>query len=984
MYAQFKIDYSKIDFNTDISYQKWTKDDGLPSNDIYDIVKSRNGFYYIGSSHGLVRFDGSDFRIYNTKTTDLIKANTIRSMMLDSSGKLWLSNGGNGVLIYDGDRFERLNEESGLSHNHTSSLAQDKIGKIFIGTHGGGLNIYHNKKFSVLNKKDGLATNSINSVLVDSKERVWIGSNSQDLLYMQRGKIFKFFDSTRKNFSRINCLFEDDNGIIWIGTDSGFIKIENDIAVRDDNLKTISDAYIKHITGDSEKNIWFATSKGVFIYDGYRLINFEMEKQLLPQQVSYILINQDGIWMTGPAVGLLRMTLNKVKVLSEPQGMPDKIVRSVYQDKTGTIWFGTNKGIASYDETSEKIVSNKNITPPLVPYAWTSNSKGEIFIGARNTGVWKFANGALTKLADKKILGVNFIRSLLYDDDNTLWIGTNGAGVAIFRNGKFKFINKSTGLKSDFVACIVKNKNGTFWIGTSGGGIALVDRSGKILKSITEKDGLASNIVTSIIEDYTGAVWISSGVFGLSRMRDGKIFNILEKDGIYTNSIKKMILDSSGRFWCTSEFGLFSLDMKILNDYADRKISKMTYNLYGKKDGMKSDEFHGLSDNAACLSKSGKLYFPSADGVVIINPNELLDDKEKPLVYIDDVLINNEVIKKEDKLSFSPGTESIQFNYGGISLNYGKNISYKYLLEGYQKEFIDAGKRRQAFYTHLPHGNYKFRVIAVSPNGYQSETEAAINFIIEPYIWQTFWFRIGILILIVASSALLVKSFYQRKYKRKMALLETESALDKERMRISKDMHDELGASLTRISLMTELAKRNINNPEILHKDLNNISDAGREVAITMDEIVWAVNPKNDNLDKMIGYITQYVEELLSNSSLNLKLEIVQDIPDIVVSAEIRHNVFLVIKEAFNNIIKHANATQAYFKVDFVSQTLSFTIRDNGKGLEYDKTNSFSDGLINMKKRIDDINGKIKINSEIGTGTEIIIKISFNEHESSS
>ncbi|MBI5730429.1 MAG: hypothetical protein HY963_04760 [Ignavibacteriales bacterium] len=975
--AQSKIDFSKIANTSNLSFKVWTTEEGLPSKDIYDIVKGKNGFYYLGTSHGFVRFDGAEFKIYNTKNTDQIKANVTRNLFMDSQGKIWMGNGGAGILIYDGNKFERISEEQGLSLNHPSCFEEDADGRIFIGTHGGGLNIYDHGKFYVIKKEDGLTSNSISTILYDSKNILWIGSNDQDLLFMEKGKIKKYFDVTRKQFSRITKLYEDSNGTIWVGTDNGIMKIKNGFSLPDKNLALLNNGFINNITEDEDRNIWFATSKGVFIYNSKKLIRLGMDNVLLTDRISQILLNNDGIWMCSRGAGLARLTLNKIKVISEDQGLPDKIVRTVFQDHSGTIWFGTNKGIIRYDEKSGKLISSKLPKPILVPYAWTSNLKGEIFIGTRNSGVWKYSNGSLKNIADKRILGTSFVRSLYYDNDNTLWIGTNGGGVAMYKDGKFKFINKSTGLKSEFVACIVKNKTGQFWIGTSGGGASLVDKNGTVLKTITEKDGLASNIVSSINEDETGIVWISTGVFGISRFKDGKIFNIQEKDGIYSNSIKKMIYDNNGKFWCTSEFGLFSLDQNRLNDYAEGRIPKMTFNLYGKKDGMKSDEFHGLSNNAACLSKSGKLYFPTADGVVIVNPKELQSDKEKPTAYIDEVFVNYKLISKDDIRTFSPGTETIQFNYGGISINYSKNLSFKYILVGLDTNWADVGKRRQAFFTHLPYGNYIFKVVAIAPDGRRSNNAASINFSIEPFIWQTLWFRIGFLIFLITSSAFIVQYILKRKYKARLDKLEAEAAIERERMRISKDMHDELGASLTKISLITELAKRNINDNALLQKDLQNISAASQEVTMTMDEIVWAVNPQNDKLDRLIGYIASYVQEYISLTNLQFSLTVPDQLQDQFVSTEIRHNIFLVIKEAVNNIVKHSHATEVKLEISFSGNELQFQLIDNGVGIK-DPVDEFGNGLINMRKRIEDVKGTLQIENNKPNGTIIIGIVPIN------
>ncbi|MEW6193985.1 MAG: two-component regulator propeller domain-containing protein [Bacteroidota bacterium] len=975
--AQTTIDFSKKDFLENLSSQSWTIEDELPTNDVNSIVKNKDGFYYIGTSNGFVRFDGSEFKVYNTKNTKAIKANVTRNLFIDSRNKVWFSNGGAGIVVYDGIKFTRISEDEGLSLNHPSSFAEDDKGRIYIGTIGGGLNIFDNGKISIFNKNEGLLPSVINTILIDSKNTLWVGGHDSDLFTIKNGKVEKFPNSTNRKFSRVIKLFEDSRGIIWVGTDNGVFIIKDENFISDNIFSILNNSSVNHITEDANKNIWFVSTKGIFIYDRRKLIRLNIDPLLNSNLISKVLINDDGIWICNPGAGLVRLTLNKIRVISKEHGLPDKEVRTIYQDNDNKIWIGTNKGIIQYNEKSGSVVPIPSKTPTLVPYAWASNAKGEIFIGTRNSGVWKYSNGTIKNIADKKILGANFIRSLYYNDDKTLWIGTNGAGVVLYKEGKLKFIDKSNGLKSVFVACIVKNKDGNFWIGTSGGGISLVDNNGTVLKSYTEKDGLPSNIISSIYEDEKGTVWVSSGVFGLSRLKDGKIFNIQENDGIYSNSIKKMIYDNKGKFWCTTEFGLFSVEKSVLENYADGHRPKVVFNLYGKKDGMKSDNFLGLSNNAASISNTGLLYFPSTDGVVIIDPKKLVGDDKQPKVYIDEVFVNHDYRSKDDINILPPGIENIQFNYGGISVDYAKNLSYKYILEGFEKKFVDAGSRRQAFYTHLPHGSYKFRVFAISPNGARSENEAAISFKIEPYMWQTYWFRIGLILSLVAGSALTVRTIYKRKYKRRMEILENESMLNKERMRISKDMHDELGASLTKISLMTELAARNILSTEILKKDLKKISDTSREVAVTMDEIVWAVNPNNDKLDRMIGYILQYIEDLISNTSIILKSDIVRNLPEIIISAEARHNVFLVVKEAFNNIIKHSEATHVNLTIDFNDSVLSIKIRDNGKGIDLSSVDIFSNGLSNMKKRIDDIKGTIILNCAPGEGTEIIIRLTL-------
>ncbi|MFA4924893.1 MAG: two-component regulator propeller domain-containing protein, partial [Ignavibacteriaceae bacterium] len=659
----------------------------------------------------------------------------------------------------------------------------------------------------------------------------------------------------------------------------------------------------------------------------------------------------------------------------EPLGLPNKKARTVFKAPDDILWIGTSDGIAKYNEQVNKLIPIKSTIPDLAVHAWAANAKGEIFLGTHLHGLLKIVDGKIIQVADRKLLKVNFIRSLKFDDDGTLWIGTNGAGVVLLKNGKVKIIDKSSGLTSDFIACICKDSKNNFWIGTSGGGISVLSSSGLIIKTVSDKDGLANNIVNSIIEDEEGVIWVGTSVSGISQIKDNVIFNFNELNGLYSNTIKKLLYDGKGHFWATSDQGVFSLERRTLNNVANGKTEKLVFSLFGKNDGMISDEFNAVADNAGCISGSGKIYAPSNDGVVVIDPKLFSTTVETPSVYIDDIFINYKESSKELLGNLPPNTESIQINYGGISFLQGKYLKYKYMLEGIDKDWVFVGTRRQVFFTHLPHGSYTFKVVAVTPDGTESNKAAIIGFTIRPYFWQTLWFEILAAIAVVGFITIYLLLYFKRKYKRKVKLLEAEAALERERMRISKDMHDELGASLTKISLMSDLAKRNLTDNIQLENDLSKISEASRNVALTMDEIVWAVNPKNDTLDKTIYYIVQYIEEYLSSTEIEFIINIPDTIPVHFIHAELRHNLFLVIKEAVNNIVKHSRADTVKLKIALENSFFCLQLEDDGKGIDLTHGDQFSNGLKNMRKRIEDFKGRFDIVNAQPTGTIVNIKL---------
>lgn len=978
VYGQFIFDFSVKDIRSEYSVQVWTKYDGLPSNAIYGMIKGDDGFFWIGTSNGLARFDGSEFKVFNAANTPQIKANIAADLYKDRKGRIWFTNGGAGLLVKEHDKFNRISEEDGLSLNHPSYFAETKTGKIYIGTFGGGLNILENNKLRVINKKNGLSSDDIHSLLIDTQERIWIGTYDEGINLIEGNEIKKFKRLGNQTNTAVEHIFQSSTGEILAATHRGVVVFNGNSFEENNAFLPLNGKTVNHIAEDDEGNLWFSTSNyGIYIYNGKIFFQLTSKNLLNSDDISQVLPTKFGVWICSLVEGLSFLKQNKIKVVSVKQGLPHKKARTIFQTRNGLIWIGTGNGIAKFDEQTNKLTPLKSNFRDLSVHAWAENAKGEIYFGTLLQGLLKIVGDKIVAAADRKLLKVNFLRSLKFTEDGTLWVGTNGAGVALLKNGKTTFIDKSKGLPSNFIACICKDHQNNFWIGTSGGGIAVVNSSGRVIKTLSDKNGLANNIVNSILQDEEGVIWVGTSVSGISRIKNNMIYNFNERNGLYSNTIKKLLYDGKGRFWATSDRGIFSIKRKTFTEVADDKKEKLVFDLYGKNKGMIDEEFNAVADDAGCISSSGKIYAPSNDGVVIIEPNLFSSETETPKVYIDDVFVNYKESSKNNLDALPPNTESIQINYGGISYLNGKNLKFKYILAGIDNHWAFAGTRRQAFFTHLPHGTYKLKVVAITPDGTESEQAAVISFTILPYFWQTLWFQFLAVAAVIGFITFYLRFYFKQKYKRKVKKIEAEAALERERMRISKDMHDELGASLTKISLMSDLASRNLAKPDQLKNDLNTISNASRIAASSMDEIVWAVNPKNDTVEKTIYYIVQFIEDYLSSTEIEFAIDLPNKIPEKFVHAEVRHNLFLVIKESVNNIVKHAAASRVELQISTQPTGINFRLNDNGKGIDFSAIDQFSNGLTNMKKRIEDINGTFTILKNEPSGTTIIIELTL-------
>ena len=390
---------------------------------------------------------------------------------------------------------------------------------------------------------------------------------------------------------------------------------------------------------------------------------------------------------------------------------------------------------------------------------------------------------------------------------------------------------------------------------------------------------------------------------------------------------------------------------------------------------MISDKFTGASPQTAAITSKGILLFSTMYGLVLVNPSSIFEETNKIKLYIDKIIINNSNYNPEEVNAIPPNPYRVEFSFGLIDFKDPSKVNYKYKLIGFDKSWIDLMGNKNIVYTQLPYGKYLLNIIGYDKGNKKNLVSIEKEIFIEPYFWETLTFRIVFPILLILFLIFLTKYIINRKYERKIKLIEAECALENERMRIATDMHDEFGASISKINLLTEIAKQKINDKIKTNKIITEISNSGRALAESMDEIVWAVNPKNDRLDKMLFYVTNYFENHLELTEISFHYEIPDEIPDVFISADFRHNIFCVIKEGINNIIKHSGATKIDLIFEYVAEKLIIELKDNGKGIDENGKSKFGNGINNMRNRIKKLGGNIIISNSATGGVLIEIDV---------
>ncbi|HSY74650.1 MAG TPA: ATP-binding protein, partial [Dongiaceae bacterium] len=467
-----------------------------------------------------------------------------------------------------------------------------------------------------------------------------------------------------------------------------------------------------------------------------------------------------------------------------------------------------------------------------------------------------------------------------------------------------------------------------------------------------------------------------------ARFQNGKWIHFSTANGLASDSISYIIEDDGGDLWVGSNMGLMRIKKKSRDDFADGKINSISCRTYGKTDGLPTRECSGGSQPAALRAADGKLFFPTTEGVVSVNPVELKPNLQPPQVLIESVRVDG-VEQKTNLLDSTwsqsvvipPGYEQLEIDYSALNFSAPELVRFKCWLEGREAAPTDVGGERVARYPKLPPGKYHFHVFAANEDGIWNETGSTLEITVQPWFWQTKIFRIAIIIFALAIVIAIVRFISTQKLRRELQLHKQQEALERERARIARDLHDQLGANLTQVALLGEMAEADKNSPDEIESHAKQISETARETTHSLDESVWAINPSNDTLEGLANYACKYAQEYLALAGLRYRADLPTQLPPTPIPPEVRHNVFLAFKEAVNNVVKHAQASEVWIRLRLSSENFILEIEDNGRGIGNQAAPQNRNGLRNMKKRMDDIRGEFSISGGKNGGTIVRLKI---------
>ncbi|HTA94845.1 MAG TPA: triple tyrosine motif-containing protein, partial [Verrucomicrobiae bacterium] len=475
--------------------------------------------------------------------------------------------------------------------------------------------------------------------------------------------------------------------------------------------------------------------------------------------------------------------------------------------------------------------------------------------------------------------------------------------------------------------------------------------------------------------------------WGLGRFKDGHFSKITSERGLYDDYISQIVSDGKGWLWFGADHGIFKVREQELNRAMENPSVRVQSVHYGRSEDLPSLQANFDESPNSWRSRDGRLWLPMSTALAVVDPDKFHEDSEPPPVLLNRILLDDALIasygdvmpvstgidlkNSQATLRLPPGHHRLEFDFTALSFSAPENVVFQYRLAGFDNRWIEAGTQRSAIYSRLAAGNYRFEVRGCNSDGVWNKTNAALSFSVAPFFWQTWWFRFattGLFTLIVIA---VVRYVSFRRLQSRIRMLEQQAALDKERARIARDIHDHLGGTLTQMTLQLELALRNGEKPEKAAGHVQQSLATARQAIQSLDETVWAVNPGNDTLPHLVNYIGEYAVGFLDSAGIRCRADLPEFLPAQSVSAETRHNLFLAVKEALNNVVRHASASEVRLRASVNNGSLQFTVEDNGHGFQPATNKNFAEGLHNMRQRMEEIGGQFEIESNAGAGTRI-------------
>jgi signal transduction histidine kinase/ligand-binding sensor domain-containing protein len=966
-------------------FDHWTADNGLPQNSVRDIVQTRDGYLWLATLDGLVRFDGVRFTVFNKSNSPGIISNRFLQLYQDGQGDLWSITENSGLTRLQRGRFTTYTTAHGLPTNSISSIGGDGQGNLLIFSLFRPIRWFEDK----FQPADDLRLTG--NLVPSDKAQHPPGFMAEDqAAFFVDGQLLRWKIGNALDF-RLRPPVQDHTGRLWFESEIGLLRLENGSMVRlNQQQDGLPDAQAQLVYGQSQSVQAFSRKNdGSLWLTDLDSMQSQLVTQKPPEGLDLFLSYADregNYWFGTKLNGLFRARRQAVTPYTKAQGLMTREVYPILEDHTGTIWIGSlEDGLFQFKNGvfSQFLPSVERYNTSLF-----EDRDGRVWANGRQ----RFVDGQLVRGANEEVLPSEMANcwTMYEDPEGAFWFGTEH-GVMRYKGGVRTHFTTKDGLAGDDTKVIIGDGAGGLWLGSYGGLTHF--RDGRFT-AWTEANGLPGNTVRALKQDADGTLWIGTYDSGLGRFKDGRFTRYTTKEGLFDNGVFQILDDDFGRVWMSCNRGIYRVRKEELNEFAEGKISTVTAVAFGKSDGMENVECNGGRWPAGIKARDGKLWFPTMGGVAVIDPATVTTNAQPPPVVIEAARIDNHLVTTEllssalsnpaAALQLAPRQNNFEIQYTALSFINAENLKFRYKLEGQDPDWVEAGTRRTAYYSYLPPGDYTFRVIAANRDGVWNTAGQSLRIRVLPAFYRTWWF-LTLAALALSGAVFSVFRYRIAQLKQQQAaqqafahqLIESQEA---ERQRIAAELHDSLGQHLLVIRNRAALGERAVQDPVQSKNQFDEITASATQAISEVRVISHNLRPINLDRLGLTATIEEMVEKVAASSGIQFSAD-VEALENGWLTKEQEVNCFRIIQESLNNIVKHAQATKAYVELWREDGVLLLTVRDNGRGYDVGSIPQRGLGLTSISERVRILGGTQTVTTAPGAGTMISITIALGKKE---
>jgi ligand-binding sensor domain-containing protein len=935
----------------------WPTDAGLPHQTITAIRQTQDGYLWVGTLNGLARFDGVRFTTFRVADSVGLRSNRILCLWEDAAGGLWVGTDGGDLVVYQNGWFNALLSEEGLSADTVLCLGEGPAGELWAGTDS-GLNRWHTGQLTTFYKTDGLPDDRVDAISFSRSSRSLfstpkgLGKFSQETLTP--------FEVPLPPFARTNlhCLHEDRAGWLWLGGEAGLYGLPDAASAPPFQVSTEP---VRCLIERRDGSLWFGTRTGNL----YRLARArETPPELIWQTTNALTALcedvEGNVWLGTAHDGLRRLKRRQLRLVPPPE-------------------IAGGLGVPCYIETPEgalRLVAGNHrvyqveggvfvplITLPL-PEGVTIQTAcltaaGDYWIGTLRDGLFHYDGQTLRQYSERNGLSDSAIEVLYAEDDGGLWLGTRNGGLNHFKDGNVERFNTPWGFYGSHAVALARDSQGNLWIGTTGDGLFQL-RDGRFT-AFTEQEGLPANLVRVVHVALDGSVWVGTAK-GLCRIKDGQLTVFVSGSELANEAILQLQTDLEANLWIGTGHSILRVSREQLEAQATGHSPFLDVVPYGKEDGLPGVQCVPLIPSRRWPPGRDTVWFATTKGLVIAERGARPWNRQPPRVELEAVWVDNVAVPFHDGVRVPPGRGGLRFDYTALSLTAPGKVHFRCQLAGYDRAWSEPSTARHTRYPKVPPGRYLFRVKASNNDGIWNETGATVAVTVAAFWWETLWFRMAAGLAVVG---ILIGLYRLRQARRQ--------EIERLRVRIAGDLHDDIGSSLWSITLLSRLLAKHGRLPPEERQDVEEIHRIATQTANSIRDIIWLINPAFDTVQDWLLRTKDFAATVLRGVDYRLQYEGVnlsRKLP-----FDFRHHLFLLVKEALTNIARHARARVVEVHLEEDAGHWQLTIRDDGAGFDPAAATGGS-GLRNMRTRAARIGAQLDIQSQPGQGTTLRLRVS--------